>query len=398
MLQGIGGQVRLFLIGLGALIISTAVASLAGIYLGAASDLLEIIPGLMVLLPPSINMRGSISGVLASRLSTSMHLGAFEVTVSKESVLGENVRASFVMTVLIALVLGIFAYFVSVFLGIDVIAITDLVLISVTSGLVSGVIVMAITLIVAVASFRYGLDLDMIGAPTVTTSGDIVTIPILMIMAFAIMELDPALRMILFAVIVILAVACTAYSLVVERVRIITKEILPLLIPLSLVGTFAGMTYALDLDRLVAIAALIILIPPFMGGCGSIAGILCSRLATGMHMGGITPHLLPGREVTGHVITTYLYSLVLLPLTAIIAHSAAVFMHLQSPGLPLLLAIIMGAGLLVMTVVNIIAYLTASISFRYGLDPDNFGIPIITSIIDLIGAVVLIAVINIVLS
>ncbi|KAF1073321.1 hypothetical protein MKMG_02199 [Methanogenium sp. MK-MG] len=51
--------------------------------------------------------------------------------------------------------------------------------------------------------------------------------------------------------------------------------------------------------------------------------------------------------------------------------------------------------MIVITIVNLIAYATAGLSFRYGLDPDNFGIPVITSTIDLVGAGILMAVINI---
>ena len=108
-LVAVASRTRLVMTGLVALLLSALAASVAGMYLGSVRDVLDLLPGLMVLLPPSINMRGSISGVLASRLSSSMHLGEFEVDFGKLSVLGGNIRASFVATVLIAFVLGFFA-------------------------------------------------------------------------------------------------------------------------------------------------------------------------------------------------------------------------------------------------------------------------------------------------
>ncbi|NYT05222.1 MAG: magnesium transporter MgtE [Methanomicrobiales archaeon] len=394
----VAGRWRLVMTGLVALVLSALAASVAGMYLGSVRDVLELIPGLMVLLPPSINMRGSISGVLASRLSSSMHLGEFEVAFEKTSVLGGNLRASLVVTVLIAFVLGLFAWGVTTLLGEHGIGITDFVLISVISGIISGIIVLAITILVAVASHRHGVDLDMIGAPTVTTSGDVVTLPILIVTALGLLSLDPGLRFGLFFI-VLCAVGVSAVSVryLTTEVREIVREIVPLLIPLSLLGTFAGATYALDLDRLISFAALLILIPPFMGGCGSIGGILCSRLATGMHTGVFYPHLRPEREVYPHFATTYLYAFVLLPLMAVVAHGAALVMGLSSPGLLAMGLIATGAGIIVLSLVNIVSYVTASMSFRYGLDPDNFGIPVITSIIDLLGAAILIGVINMVL-
>ena len=50
------------------------------------------------------------------------------------------------------------------------------------------------------------------------------------------------------------------------------------------------------------------------------------------------------------------------------------------------------AGLLVVTVMNLLGYYTAVITYRRGFDPDNFGVPVVTSSIDLIGATCLLAV------
>jgi len=398
--QGLYSQSRrrLILTGLGALLVSAAASSVAGIYLGSVREILGLIPGLMVLLPSIIDMRGNIAGVLASRLSSSMHLGEFSIDFEEGCVLGDNIRASFVVTVLITFVLGIFAYIASLLAGLPVVGITDLVLISVVSGIVSGLVVMGITLVIALASYRYGLDLDMIAAPTVTTSGDIVTLPILVLSAVFVMLLSPPARLVLGVAVVAVAIAAVLYThRRPEGIGAIVRENLFLLIPLSVLGTMAGLTYSLNLDDLVTFAAFLILIPPFMGGLGSIGGILGSRLSTGMHTGELNPQPLPERAAVHHFIISYLYTLILLPLLALIAHSAAVLMGLNSPSLGMLVTISLVAGLVVMTLVNGAAYVTASLSFRYGLDPDNFGIPVITSLIDLIGAATLVAVIDLLL-
>jgi len=398
MWQGLYSQNRLILTGLGALLVSAAASSIAGIYLGSAREVLGLIPGLLVLLPSIIDMRGNIAGVFASRLSSSMHLGEFSIDFDEGSVLGDNTRASFVITVLIAFVLGIFAYAASLLFGLPVVSVTDLVLILVVSGIVSGLVVMGITLVIVLVSYRYGLDLDMIAAPTVTTSGDIVTLPILILSAALVVSLPPSARLVLGVAVVAAAVVAVLYTRRrPEGIGPIVRENLSLLVPLSILGTLAGLTYSFSLDNLVTFAALLILIPPFTGSLGSIGGILGSRLSTGMHTGEVSPSLLPEREVVHHFIISYLYTLILLPLLALIAHGAAMLMGLNSPGLGMLVAISLVAGLVVMTLVNVVAYVTASLSFRYGLDPDNFGIPVITSLIDLIGAAALVTMIGLLL-
>ncbi|MBN1431941.1 MAG: magnesium transporter [Methanomicrobiaceae archaeon] len=395
----VGHQRRLFLLGLAALLVSAFAASAAGIYLGNSSEIIALIPGLMVLVPPSINMRGSISGVMASRLSSAMHLGEFEVDFGRDSVLGANTRASFYATVLLSFVLGFFAWVISYIFGLKGLSIFDFILISVVSGVVSGIIVIVITLLITVISHKKEIDLDMIASPTVTTSGDIVTIPILILTAVLIMSVSEELRLILFVTVSLVSVA--GFLLYIhnsgESSREILKEIVPLLIPLSFLGVLAGMTYAADLERLISYAVFLILIPPFMGGCGSIGGILCSRLATGMHMGEIIPSAIPHRDVIGHFAESYIFSLVLLPLLAVIAYSSALIIGLETPAFMILLITCLSAGLVVITFVNIVGYFAASMSFRYGLDPDNFGIPVITSFIDLAGAALLVTVINLLL-
>ena len=396
--QGLFARSRLILTGLAALLVSAAVSSVAGIYLGSVRENLLLIPGLMVLLPSIIHIRGSIAGVLASRLSSAMHLGEFSVDFGEGSVLGDNIRVSFVVTILIAFVLGIFAYAASRIFGYPVIGVTDLVLISVVTGILAGTVVTGITLLIALASYRYGLDLDMIAAPTVTTFGDIITLPILMISAAFVMLLDPLARLILSGVAVGLTVAAIIYTLHrPEGIGPIVRENIGLLIPLSVIGTLAGLTYSSSLDILVTTAAFLILIPPFTGILGSIGGILGSRLSTGMHTGEINPTFIPEGNVAHHFIISYLYTLILLPLLALIAHGAAVLMGSNSPGPVMLVIISLAAGLIVMTLVIGVAYITASLSFRYGLDPDNFGIPVITSLIDLIGAAALVAMIDLLL-
>lgn len=395
----IGHQKRLFLIGLTALLISAFAATAAGIYLGSASELIALIPGLMVLVPPSINMRGSISGVMASRLSSSMHLGDFEVDFRKDSVFGSNIRASLFATLLLSFVLGFFAWMVSGVFGVHGLQLSDFILISVLSGAISGIIVIIIALIMSVISFKKEIDLDMIGSPTVTTAGDIVTIPVLVLTAFFIMGLSSGTRNVL--ILAITALSAVAFVLYLYNSREISreflKEIVPLLIPLSFLGVLAGMTYVTDIEQLISYAVFLVLIPPFTGGCGSIGGILCSRLATGMHMGELAPSLIPSKEVFGYFTASYLYSIVLLPLLAIVVYNLSFLLGIETPELSVLMVICISTGIMIVTLLNFVGYYAASMSFRYGLDPDNFGIPVITSFIDLAGAAILVTVINLLL-
>ena len=386
---------RIFITGLIALLISSIAAILAGIYLGSASDIIAYLPALLILVPPSINMRGSISGVLASRLASSMHLGGFEISFSKKSIMGMNISASLAISIIIAFALGIIVSAISAAFGFHGISPVDLTVISIISGLISSLVVMGFTVLVILISYRYEIDLDMIGSPAVTTVADLVTIPILIVTALFVLGIDSGVRMLLIVPVAVLLIASfyTAFRTD-EEITEICREMILLLIPLSVICTFAGIIYAEDLDMLVTFTVFLIILTPFTGCCGSIGGILCSRLATGMHMGEINPHLLPSKEIAWHFILSYLYVLILMPFLALLADFCAGILGMNSPGPAVMLMICVITGLIVITFVNLVAYTTASISFRKGYDPDNFGIPVITSFIDLIGATMLVTVIG----
>lgn len=389
------GHVRLILTGLAALLISSLASMYAGITLGEGRSLLALIPGLMVLVPPTINMRGSIAGAMASRLSSSMHLGEFEVSVHWGSVLGDNIWASFGLTVILGFFIGIVSYMVSLVFGLPVIGLLDLTLISLTTAVISGILIMAFSVAISVLSYRLELDLDMIAAPTVTTAGDIITIPVLLLVAGWIIALPGTIRGALCAGILI----CSTILVLIAgrrsiRVREIESQSLVVLLPLIIIPTLAGIAYSTELEALIAFAALLVLIPPFAGGCGSIGGILVSRLSTLMHTGLIDPAPLPSREAAGDFAMAYLYTLILLPFMGAVAHLIGQILGLPTPGLVPMIAIATSAGLLLMTIVVGVAYLTATLSFRYGYDPDNYGIPVVTCVIDLAGAVILMAIIQ----
>ncbi|HJJ35972.1 MAG TPA: magnesium transporter [Methanocorpusculum sp.] len=376
-----------FLTGFVTLIVSVTLSFIAGIYLGAVNEVLLLIPGLMVLVTPSINMRGAIAGILTSRLSSSMHLGTFSSSLARDTELGDNLRSSLIMTIIVSVVLAIFGKLICMMTGTEVIGFFEMIVISVVSGLVAGLVVTAVAVGVSLLCYKRNKDLDMVGAPAVTTFGDIATLPCLVVTALLVMQLPPVGMMIL-GILVLALIVWAVISLIRGTVLMkdILKEGLVLLIPLSLLGIVAGVLYTNGLESLIAAAAVLILISPFMNGCGSIGGILTSRIGTEMHMGLLDPKAMPQRLVWSHFLENYIYALILLPLMGLIAHFAALGLGISTPGLLPMVLLALIAGLLVVTVMNLLGYYTAAITYRIGLDPDNFGVPVVTSSIDLIGA------------
>ena len=77
-----------------ALLLSSGGDLLAGVTLGSIQHTLEQLPGLLVLIPAAIGMRGNIFGALGSRLGTSIHTGTFTLSRRRSTVVGQNLLAA----------------------------------------------------------------------------------------------------------------------------------------------------------------------------------------------------------------------------------------------------------------------------------------------------------------
>jgi mgtE-like transporter len=77
-------------------------------------------------------------------------------------------------------------------------------------------------------------------------------------------------------------------------------------------------------------------------------------------------------------------------LTGIAADLAASLVGLASPGMLTVIWVSMLAGAIATALAIVVAYYAAIATYRLGMDPDNHGIPIITSSMDFIGVIALI--------
>jgi mgtE-like transporter len=80
---------------------------------------------------------------------------------------------------------------------------------------------------------------------------------------------------------------------------------------------------------------------------------------------------------------------VLFLFVGLLAYVASIYLGIPTPSLVRLLAMSLLGGILVTTFLNLASYYIAILSFRFGLDPDNDTIPLITSLTDVVGVLCL---------
>lgn len=147
---------------------------LAGILLAGMAGRLELIPGLLVLIPGFLEMRGNISGSLSARLVTALYLGTLKPTISGKPLLVQNVLAALSLSVVVSALLGVGAFGIIAFT--TSVLFYKIIAIAVIAGLLTNVIEIPSTVALIFWLFRRGYDPNNIMGPYLTTSGDIVSL------------------------------------------------------------------------------------------------------------------------------------------------------------------------------------------------------------------------------
>lgn len=373
-----------------ALLISSGGDLLAGLALGFMTDSLTRLPGLFLLIPAAIGMRGNIFGALGSRLGTGMHTGQFEPSRERESFLGQNILASLYLTLATSLFLAGAARIVSVALGFTSISVWDYAVISILGGVLGSIVVGTASIGIAIWSQRRAWDLDSVSAPLVTAIGDVATLPALWGASYLVRI--PYLTLLLGLALAGVCLVATVRGLLSDLplVRRVVRESMPVLFAAGVIDILAGTVVEARIGRFVAFPALFVLIPPFLEDTNALTGILSSRLASKLHLGVIEPRPFPQALAWVDISIQFVFAVSVFFMVGLATEVVSLLTNLASPGFGTIVAISMTAGFVATLISSAIAYYTAIAAYRFGLDPDNHGIPIGSSVMDLAGTLCLV--------
>ena len=374
-----------------AMLLASMASLVAGLTLASITDTLEHLPGLLLLVPAAIAVNGNIFGAVGSRLGTAIHAGTFGMTRGRESVVAQNAAAAVALSLILGVMLAIMAKGVAVAFNVSpTMTIADFVVVSTAGGLLAAVVVLAITLATTAGAVRFGWDLDNVVAPLVTATADVASLPALVLAAelTGVRILTPACAWAL-GVAALLTAAWTVRSRLTD-LRSIARESVPVLMMAGLLDLVAGITVEKRLDGFLTFPVLLVLLPGYLGTGGALGGVLSSRLATKLHLGLVRPSPLPPRVARVDMIAIFVMSLPVFAVLGLLASGTGVVAGLAGPGHLKLVAVALLGGLMVTALVTVVAYYATLAAVRFGLDPDTYGIPMVTSSLDFVGAFTLI--------
>ncbi|BDZ71954.1 divalent cation transporter [Methanobacterium petrolearium] len=357
---------------------------IAGIFLSGMTNTLQMFPGLLVLIPGAIGMRGNIFGALGSRLGSNLHIGILTPELKKSPVLNQNIISAIILTVIMSIFLAFAAKGFCILLGFESISIMDFTIISVLGGIFSGALLLPATILISIKSYENGWDPDNVTTPLIAASGDLFTIPSILLAVYILSWIRNGFaENILFAIFIILGIMGFAYGIRRgSHLKKIMVHSTPTLFLSSLFGTAAGTILNGSFSTILSNPSILALVPLFSGESGDLVSILGARLSSGLHIGSIESSLRPTEEALRNFAIIIILAVIIYPLIGVLAYFGSLVIGIQPVGLVNMVFISTAAGLMLTPLMLLIAFYLNAISYRKGLDPDNIVIPLSTSLTD----------------
>jgi mgtE-like transporter len=353
----------------------------AGTIIAYNSGLFAKAPWAVVIYPPILSARGVIGGLFCGRLSTALHLGTvqprlFGNTKSFYLLFQAIVIMTFEASLMMSLIAALFRDFEE-FLG--------LINVFMATMALALVVISPLTLTVSFISFKHGLDPDIILYPIESTVADllITSIYIIVLGLFLVNSLFWG-RIFTF---ISLALLLTSAFFLVKNARepefIKTlKESMLTLVLVSFIVNVAGATLGRveELMRGRELNQVYVVYPALIDTIGDVGAVVGSTATTKLALGTLKAsfssmknHLM---EISGawaaSLIMYFAYSVLALLITGTFAPTSLVTFTFF-----LFTVNIFAASLIIL-----VSYSVAILTYQRGLDPDNFEIPIESSMAD----------------
>ena len=389
-----------------AIFLSILTDVLAGLFLGKLEETLLLLPGLIILIPGAMGMRGHVFGSLGSRLGSALHIGSIDNFTFKNKIIKNNFYASLTLTIFTSVFLGFVAYALLIAFGFKAASPLSLMLISFLGGIASGIILIFITFGIAILSHRKGWDPDNVTSPLITALGDFFTIPTLALSAFFILGL-PGFYIILASVFVIaLAVIDmiivfkgeSTFDMMVMRdgskKKIVMQSVIVMMFA-GILSALSGVMLEHNITAITAVPIILTLLPAFLEEGGNIGNILSSRISTKLHIGAMDANFKVDKSIKREFVVSYLLTVMVFPIVGVLSYALGLLIGIGGMSFSQTILVSLIAGLMMTTVVIISTFFISIIAYRMKINPDNVTIPMITGIADILGVFSLIFVLGV---
>lgn len=361
-------------------IVGLLTGTLLVLYFGFLS--IEEAPWVLVLYPGILSVRGAVGGLFSGNLGTGLHLGTIKPVLLNNTKDFQNlVRVIITLAFISGLSVGIGTWIFGALLwNFSIIDLISLLTVIIATMALSVIFISPLTIIFSVFSFRHGLDPDVIVYPVTSPISDIISTSCYFL-SFAFFFFFGSLgRYLIWAIDIIFAVF-VVYILIKNLFNTnfvgIIREFLLTLLFVTVISNITG-----SLLNRISGKVIYRVYPAIIATIGGVGSIIGSTATTKLALGLIKPtfssikqHM---NEISGAWLASILMFIVYSFLSSIITGGTNFDQIIIFTGQLLI------TNLLAVFVMVIIVYAVAIFTFKGGWNPDNFVIPIVSSLADTI--------------
>jgi mgtE-like transporter len=163
---------------------------------------------------------------------------------------------------------------------------------------------------------------------------------------------------------------------------------LPVLLALTLVEIGSGLVLGSFESELLRSPSLLVLVPVTIGTAGNLGSVLAARLSTAFHLG-VLSFDAGDESLIGNAVATVLLAVTVFPVIGVAAWGLTALLGETRLALGTVLAVALTSGVVLAVLAVGVTLVATYAAYRFGLDPDDIVIPIVTNTCDVLGVLVL---------
>jgi mgtE-like transporter len=355
---------------------------IAGFMIALQLGLFQLSPWAIALYPAVISVRGVITGLLTGRLSTALHLGTVYPRFSKNTkTFYKLIGAMVVLTLATSATISVIAIiFGTVFWGItfaDFSSILTVIIATLSLGLLVTLITVGFTFF----SFKRSLDPDTIVYPAMSTVANIVMTFLYIAVLHLYFSSGGQWIIILFGLInVFLVLFILPLNIKEKEFRQVLRESLPTMLLVAFTVNITGTLFRGVSDLAGSNREIYTIYPPMIDTIGDAGLVLGSAATVKLTLGVLTPNFGSIKYHLKNVLSAWASTVVLFVVFGVLSLIINGLFSLN--GLASLMVILLVSNVIAFFAIAVFSFSVSILTFKRGLDPDNFVIPLESCVAD----------------
>jgi len=355
-------------------------------------------PWILALFPPVLTIRGGIGGIFSGNLATMLHIGLIRPQLRKNtSVYYQLISSIFVITLVDTLIMGGVSFLLNLVLGrVSVQHLLIFLVVPPVACVTAMAVSIPLTLMIAIMTFRRGLDPDILVYPILASVNDIVVSTVFAATVFLVLW-GGGYTILLWAIF-LLILAVTGY-IAWKNWRVpfffkTIKEGTTVVVMSSVFGSLNGAFLSGMSAELLRYPGVVVLYPGLTNALGNIGSIIGSTTTTNLALGYIRDLRDEVKASISTIMQVEGVALLIHCFFGLITY-AIVRPSVKAADLAYLVSVAALSNLISFLPIAIVALAVAHAAFKRGLNPDNVAIPVITTVADTTATLTLFLVLNI---